>query len=760
MFTAYLQNTSLNVADSLSKILYVELCNSSKQTVQSIILEISENTALGDFTLADSLEGHYFLRAYTQYMRNFGEETFFTKSLVIGEKFGNNTKINQNISTNQATNSVSNSKITAQYSLKFYPEGGDLVNNLRSNIAFELSGNFDKTKVVQGILRTLTGKTLQTIETMHEGRGIFKHTPLQNEEYDVKFVFVNGDSVVAKLPKAQQIGFLLAASEVNDSIKIKVYGNYLENKKFYLIGQQEGDVFCEAEGNLQKGAYTIAVAKQNLSQGIAQITLFDETGKPHCERLIFINQQNFLNVVIETNKKNYKSKDKVEAELTVTDKSGKAVEGFFSVSVTDAALVKHDKFSENINSYFSLSSELEKYTSQPNYYLQNNSDAKKHLDLLLLTNGWRRYKWKDILDNPMPKPNYPVEQGFYLSGTITNENGKRTLDNSSVTALVNGKPYITETDSIGKFDLAIGTWQDSAKVLIQARNKKGNQYVKLNLDKKENAPIEQLPFSLYPLQNSWNGSDMKNLAEKSRQAQALESNFRMTNNTVTLATVTVVEKRTPEQIIEEKIRGMSLHRNYAKKIEFKNIIPGAYQNPLDALESRVPGLSFVRGEFGKITSIINNRSGEIKVFLLDGVPVPLDVFVGFPTYNIERIEVMTGIEVIYGSPTGAIAVFTKTGTGQSLTALENPGLSQKMMAGFYQAKEFYMPNYDDKNLQLNTPDVRVTVYWNGKIKTDKKGKANFQFFCAENGKQYDLKVEGKAKNNSLTGVGLSKIVVQ
>jgi hypothetical protein len=610
----------------------------------------------------------------------------------------------------------------------------------------------------------LAGKTLQNLQTSHEGKGLFKHTPLAGQEYFAKFVLANGDSVVSKLPKAQETGFVLSINEVNDSIKIKVYGNYLENKKFYLIGQQEGDVFCEAAGNLQKGAYSIALAKQNLPQGISQITLFDETGKPHCERLFFVNQQDFLNINLKTDKTNYKPKEKVNAEITVTDKAGQAMEGIFSVSVTDADLVKYDKFSENINSYFALSSELEKYTSQANYYLQNNEEAKKNLDLLLLINGWRRYKWKDILENPMPKRQYSVEQSFYLSGKITNQSEKKPLSNSTVTVLTNGKLYATEADSLGKFDLNIGTWKDSTKVLVQCRNKKGNQYVKISLDKKDTPSIEQLPFDLFPSKNSWNdNNNMKILAEKSRQSQVLEANFRMLNGTILLNEVTVEGKKTPEEKVEAKIRNMSLHKYYTRKIDGKDL-PEVYLHPLEALQGRT-NLQVIKDDAGMVTGVASGRQGGggiIGVFLLDGMRVPIEIFMGMAMSTIERIEIVSNPQAIYGldGNAGAIAIYTKVATNESYSSYENPGLSQRMMTGFYQAKEFYMPNYEQKDLELNTPDIRVTVYWNGKIKTDKNGKAKFSFFCAENGKKYNLNIEGKAKHNQLTGVANSEIIMK
>ncbi|HNP08275.1 MAG TPA: carboxypeptidase-like regulatory domain-containing protein, partial [Cyclobacteriaceae bacterium] len=70
--------------DSLSKVLYVELINENKICVAREYLRIDSAFATGYIDLPDSTsKGNYFLRAYTNWMRNYGSETFFIKPLPI-----------------------------------------------------------------------------------------------------------------------------------------------------------------------------------------------------------------------------------------------------------------------------------------------------------------------------------------------------------------------------------------------------------------------------------------------------------------------------------------------------------------------------------------------------------------------------------------------------------------------------------------------------------------------------------------------------
>ncbi|HEY1009118.1 MAG TPA: TonB-dependent receptor, partial [Daejeonella sp.] len=90
-FKAYVVNAERNELSVLSQILYVELINEKDSVKQSLKLPLLFGTASGDFALADSLkEGNYRIRAYTTWMRNFGEEYFFDKTFTIGNSISNN----------------------------------------------------------------------------------------------------------------------------------------------------------------------------------------------------------------------------------------------------------------------------------------------------------------------------------------------------------------------------------------------------------------------------------------------------------------------------------------------------------------------------------------------------------------------------------------------------------------------------------------------------------------------------------------------
>jgi hypothetical protein len=83
-FKAYMRYGSLEFQDSLSKVLYVELINPEKRVIRNKVLKVKDGVAWGDFALPDTLKpGNYFLRSYTRWALNFGDEDFFLQPIPV-----------------------------------------------------------------------------------------------------------------------------------------------------------------------------------------------------------------------------------------------------------------------------------------------------------------------------------------------------------------------------------------------------------------------------------------------------------------------------------------------------------------------------------------------------------------------------------------------------------------------------------------------------------------------------------------------------
>src|SRR4030095_10333249 len=149
--------------------------------------------------------------------------------------------------------------------------------------------------------------------------------------------------------------------------------------------------------------------------GILQVTLFDSNWTAVSERISFINNDD------------YHFDPEVGFAALGTSKHGKntlvinladTVESNLSVSVTDAGIGVDS--SDDIISHLLLTGDLHGTVYKPFYYFSNNSDClQQQFDLVMLTNGWRKIKWEEVVYGKMPVIKYPNDTAYLsLSGKV------------------------------------------------------------------------------------------------------------------------------------------------------------------------------------------------------------------------------------------------------------------------------------------------------------------------------------------------------
>ncbi len=102
------------------------------------------------------------------------------------------------------------------------------------------------------------------------------------------------------------------------------------------------------------------------------------------------------------------------------------VPGHFSVSVIDENKVPEEANNEHtILTDLLLTSEVKGYVEQPNYYFNDTSEvARQNLDVLMLTQGYRRFEWKQVMDTNYAPLAFQPEKALEISGKVTNFSGK------------------------------------------------------------------------------------------------------------------------------------------------------------------------------------------------------------------------------------------------------------------------------------------------------------------------------------------------
>ncbi|MFD2148310.1 carboxypeptidase-like regulatory domain-containing protein [Mucilaginibacter antarcticus] len=358
--------------------------------------------------------------------------------------------------------------------LQFLPEGGKLVNGLKSIVGFKAISEDGKGMAALGGVFDGNGNEVVSFTTLHNGIGSFEFTPKAGETYIAKIL--QPITKVVALPKISPAGTVMHVNnpEQGDNVTIALAGldKMPTDSAAYLIGTSRGVIYYSEKVEAKKP--DIAIAKSLFPTGIARFTLFK--GKtPLNQRAIFIDNKDQLNISISPNKANYNKRDSVGLEIEVKDKSGIPLKGSFSLAVTDDTQVRADSLgNQNIATSMLLNSDLKGYIENPGYYInRKDNKAWQALDNLLLTQGWTGYDWKDIFA-PKKLPKFEAEKEFKITGIVTNL-GKKPVPNAEVIVSSQKPSFLakTATDMSGRYVFKNLPTIDTGSFFIQTNNDKG-----------------------------------------------------------------------------------------------------------------------------------------------------------------------------------------------------------------------------------------------------------------------------------------------
>lgn len=876
-FKGYILNKALSYSP-LSARVYIDMVNDSNKVVKRYIFASVIGITWGNITLDDKLyhEGGYTIRAYTQWMRNFGEESFFYKSFYLANAdnspwiVSTNAKLDddaRNVTasvkftgTNRAaidgrtfdvklmsgkkvlyrnnlqtgddgifeTNFVlpatpvknltivatdkKDSKKTAivpvqvnraqDIDLQFMPEGGQLVASLPTNVGFKAIGEDGHGVDVKGEVLNKEGETAAVFESSHKGMGVFNLVPQPGEVYTAKITQANGDTKTVSLPAIRQSGTAMRVknNRAKDSIDVSFLASedqVVPGKMYHFIAEARGVVCYAASLDFKNSSITAHIPKTNFPTGIAHLTLLNQDGQPANERLVFINHNDNLKINI-SGSKTYAPRDSIPMHIKVTDSDGKPIVGSFSVAVTDNAQVKKDLDNNaNILTNMLISADLKGYIEDPGYYLAQNNESAKALDVLLLTQGWIGYNWSSIIAGN-EKPAFEPEPQFEIKGRVTNLFNKG-MSNTSVLLLGTGKhkmlrDTITNTDGAFTFN-KMPLITDSTKFVLTAHTKKGRTIQGgIIVDEVPLAPVNALYGA--PVK-PWYVNTDSTLLNYVKTNNAYRYELDKVENGGTGRLLTTVNIR--EQAAIKGSQNLNGAGTADQTLTTEDMENAGKASLYDVIAGKVKG--FHIGYIPHSTDLNFFIKDKRVRFVIDGID--LDRFYqqseggpGAPRIPNEHYEYikqtldyltaedLLGIEVLYSAgniasynsqnlTTDEIMALSPAGPRGStvayleITTRSGNGAFMRRANGVYVYKpkaltlpmEFYSPRYAVKNINHNFNDLRSTIYWKQNIVTDKNGQAKILFYAADKPTTYTVVFEGCDMNGKI-GVQTDKITVK
>ncbi len=753
-FSAYVVDALRHQADSTSRVLYVDLVSPQQKVVARRTLRLQGGRTHGDIDVADTLAaGNYTLRAYTTWMRNSGDNFIYSRRLQVWAASPYTAEPVPPMASSAVRKAGAPAPApAARPDVQFFAEGGSLVEGLPAVVACKATAASGKGVDVKGqILDERNAVVVPSFATAHLGMGRFAFVPAAGQHYHARLALPGGGTADYPLPAPQASGYTLHVADAGAEYVVEARYQGAPGAAVpgpaLLLTEVRGFLVYMAQRPLS-GPTPAAwrVSKARYPNGILHLTLIDAQGTPQAERLAFVqNGPASLPVALAPDKASYGLRAPVQVRVRVADAAGQPVAARLSVAVADASLSALDPTAETIASNLLLTSDLAGYVEGPGYYFQNQSAATAQaLDNLLLTQGWRRFVWKDVLSGQPTAVHFLPDQALALGGQVLSEHGYRPIPNSQLT-FMESRPVrqvsTGSTDANGRFRFVGFDGRDTAVVTLQARRAQGGTNVVIRPD--AGPPLTGPPLPALPAPPP----AVADYVKRSRQQQADEHEMNPELHPATvvrnilLGNVAVTAKRVavPPDDPRRLYPGAT-----GTLIDFTDI-PSAQSgmNILQVLQGRVAGLTISGSPPNMQVQIRNQGTPQ---FILDGQRVDLDFISSLTSNDIEAVEVFKGTEAaIFGGSGGVIAIYTKRADPKYKGPVgpPAPGIATVKLPGYYQAREFYAPRYGAPTLTAPGPDPRHTaLYWNPDVRTNAAGEATFTLFTADSGGTFQVVAEG------------------
>jgi len=637
---------------------------------------------------------------------------------------------------------------SSEASVQFFPEGGDLIENVRSKIAFKALGADGLGKNISGYVLDEENNKIANFSSTHLGMGFFALSPIAGKSYKAVINFEDGSTQTLNLPNAKPDGIYLGVNAlIGDSVLVKMSTNksFAEKnteKEFTIIAQNAGNIIYSAKTKLRGTNFASKLSKDRFTHGITQFTLFDEQMQAIAERLIFIAPKDTLNIQLKLDKKAHHPRGLSAIDIEVSDQNKNPVIGSFSIAVIDNNKVPINEDEEStIFSNLLLSSDIKGYIEKPNYYFHDTNEEKlRDLDILMMTQGWRRFNWKNINNNIFPAITFQPEKTLSIIGKISTGKTK-PLAGGKVTLFSSGKNKMliqSKSNENGEFRFDSLYFTDSTKFVLQARTATG----------KKNVDIVIYDYPQKAGKNT-NEADLTVNINQSMQSYLLNSKTQyedwlkhgIVNRSIILEEVKVTDSK-PRLENSSNLNGAGS----ADKVFLEKDLESA--TSLDQfLQGRVAGLQIINGQ-----AYIRNNPNPAAI-ILDGMNVGPEFLSDVNVNDIASVEILKSIgnTAIYGSQgaSGIIIINTKRGTSSQVYRSYAPGILAFSPIGLFQPKEFYVPNYNSPKINNLSADLRTTIYWKPNIVTDSLGKAKISFFNADGTGNYKVTIEGMDLNGNI-----------
>ncbi|WP_109302032.1 hypothetical protein [Aquimarina sp. AU474] len=458
-FKGYVYDRQNNLAAVNSTNFTVALFDTSGKEVYDGQFLGHQGSVHGNIKIDSTLQsGDYYMRISTNWMNNFKEDESYTKRIKI---------IKDSI-----TEKVSQKGLV--YDFQLLPEGGHLVSNTFNTIGFKLINNQGYGVAFEhGIVQDELGNEITSFSSNTLGLGKFNITPQPGKKYTAIIKLRDGREITGEFPRIDRKGISISINNlIEDEVAIELNTNTatlatLKKESYSILvlkNHLSKKIKVDFKGKELKKK--ISLKRSDLYPGMNTLTLFKDND-PVVERLLF----NPVDIGIESLgvTVDRTTKDSLSVAIEIPNQVGKTYDVSISTLPSETVSYNH---SDNIQSAMLLRPYIKGFIENEKHYFTDVDRKKKYdLDLLLITQGWSKYQWRDIF-NTEPKPLYNFNQGFKITGRIQDKKSD-VMDQVYLYPSTNNSAKLIALASDNSFEIANFFPERGEKIKISGIKTKG-----------------------------------------------------------------------------------------------------------------------------------------------------------------------------------------------------------------------------------------------------------------------------------------------
>jgi hypothetical protein len=733
-FKLYVVNATRHQPFDLSKIAYVELISDEQHPVSQAKIPLTRGLGDGSFQLPFSIHsGNYILRAYTNWMKNEDPAFYFEKTITILNSLRNSLPATAtNVATTAGASQPPAATLPPPYDIRFFPEGGNLVDGLPGRLAFRIVDRFGKSRSCKGVVFNTAGDTLARFHTLRFGMGQFAFTPAKSSPCRALIELDDHTQLTVDLPPIEAKGYAMQMTDAgNGRLQVTVRTNIQGGDSLvWLSVHTRQSLKKEEPATISGGEARFMIDTDILEDGISHFTVFTGEEVPVCERLWFKYPAR-LKMVLHPGQDSYASRQKVTLDLTTLDAAGLPVEMNASMAVVLEDSLQAPAETD-IQNYLLLSSDLKGRVESPAWYFSdNNAGAEEAMDLLMMTQGWRRFRWSAFQPKPAPSYTYPPEYaGLLISGKITDRQTGAPVGGIPAWLSAPGIRFrlaYSVSNKNGDIQWDLGTLYGVHELVVQTGDPLTDSLYRIDIippfyDSLSKRPL--LPFQLTAgtkdqlLQHSI-GAQAQNAYQPDKRQHFIQP----------LLTDTSAFYGRPDKryLLDDYTRFSTMEevmREYVREVRVRNN----------------------KGDFA--IGVQSDQANELffestPLILVDGVPISdANRIIRFDPLKFRKMEIITRRYILGDSLfNGILSCSTYQGDLSGFPLDRNAYILE--YEGLQLQREFYSPVYetrDEENSRI--PDLRNVLYWSPRIKTDTRGRQQVSFYTSDVRGRYTVVLQG------------------